>query len=340
MENSNKSDLSITDFDCSDSDKDQNEQLSIERLQELNDDLTKENAELRSQFEEAVSISSKMQELHAKNSTLSIQLRDALSEKDDLSHRLEIAIQTNKELTSHLSQEKNKASSQYANDQTLLNSEIERIQKTSNAQIEKILQELNEVKAAYDQSKVDMRMVVSRVDRLLLSAERRFGQSFSNFDDFISFIEKPAQLDEPAPKIISKVQSAPSSPISQENLSNIEKRFKSMKNKVKAANNARYLAEEEIANLSQQIEKLQISSKKEIALLESKLAQANETAISYRTDAERTISSLNSKIDNLKSELHLLNHLRLQIIFPLFLKVVQKRKKINFSKRKRTLACD
>ena len=60
MENSNKSDLSITDFDCSDSDKDQNEQLSIERLQELNDDLTKENAELRSQFEEAVSISSKV----------------------------------------------------------------------------------------------------------------------------------------------------------------------------------------------------------------------------------------------------------------------------------------
>ena len=80
-----------TSADFSESDSRRN--MKNLRINELYDELMKENQLLRAQFEEAVNITAQMEDLHKQNSTLLGQVRDLKAEKDDLNQRLEILIQ-------------------------------------------------------------------------------------------------------------------------------------------------------------------------------------------------------------------------------------------------------
>ena len=67
------------------------------RINVLYDELMKENQLLRAQFEEAVSLTTQMEELHKQNSSLLSQVNQLKAEKVDLLHRLDILVQKDKE---------------------------------------------------------------------------------------------------------------------------------------------------------------------------------------------------------------------------------------------------
>jgi cell shape-determining protein MreC len=66
------------------------EEGSNRHLKERYEQLQREYATLKLQFDEAVHISGRLEELHTENAKLSLQLRAVQSEKEDYAHRLNL----------------------------------------------------------------------------------------------------------------------------------------------------------------------------------------------------------------------------------------------------------
>ena len=143
--------------------------LKKQQLKELNNELIKENALLRSQFEEAVEITSQFQELHRENQTLVAQNSAIQQEKEDLDHRLEISLATNRELTKRLSDEKKNRSQQNDTNINAMNNEIERVREQSKAQLDSVLEELEKLKAVHEKDVLQQKTIVGRIDLTLQS---------------------------------------------------------------------------------------------------------------------------------------------------------------------------
>jgi hypothetical protein len=76
------------------------------QLQSACDALLQENAVLRSQFERALPLQDQWEQTKAENKRLAFQLTELKSERENLVRRLDISLQTNRELTARLSEEK------------------------------------------------------------------------------------------------------------------------------------------------------------------------------------------------------------------------------------------
>ena len=76
------------------------------QLQSLNDQLQKENSKLRAQFTEAVRIAGSVDNIHNQNLNLSNEIRQIRSDKEDLEKRLQIALNSNEELNTKISEQK------------------------------------------------------------------------------------------------------------------------------------------------------------------------------------------------------------------------------------------
>ena len=95
------------------------------QLKEQIDELMKENTVLRSQFEDAIKITKQLESVHDQNRDLLQQNRQLKSERDDLEHRLEISLETIKEMNNKLKDEKRSCTSIRGTDLNSMNKEIE-----------------------------------------------------------------------------------------------------------------------------------------------------------------------------------------------------------------------
>ena len=161
------------------------------RINVLYDELMKENQLLRAQFEEAVSLTTQMEELHKQNSSLLSQVNQLKAEKVDLLHRLDILVQKDKEAALKLQSEKQSSSSLRGCDLTSMTKEIEKVKQQSKAQLDDMYAQLERTEQARERESVEKRLLISKLDRIIQDASRFFEVSFQSVDEVIESLNGP-----------------------------------------------------------------------------------------------------------------------------------------------------
>jgi chromosome segregation ATPase len=188
--------------------------LGPDQLRDVISDLQKENAELRSQFNQAVAFQTQIQPLHEKGQKLTEDLREAKKERDDLVHRLEIAMEGNQDLTKQLQEERRRSSAQSEVTTVSKVAEIEKLRLQHNREVQSLEAEVQSLRNEKERLATQQKLSNGRVDRLLVSAERHFHQSIQSIDSLIDVLESsegnqvteivqtiPVQYEKPTRKV-------------------------------------------------------------------------------------------------------------------------------------------
>ena len=166
------------------------EQKNI-KLQQENESLMKEQAILRAQFESAVGLTKKMEELHAKNTKLAAEARTLQSEKEQLERRLEISLRANQDLTAQIANEKQSALQRQAQEQTQREEVIVNTRKQFETEMEKVTQELRQSESDREKSALKLRQIESKIQHLIQNAEQYFETKFENIDALNKLLSVP-----------------------------------------------------------------------------------------------------------------------------------------------------
>ncbi|KAK8895785.1 hypothetical protein M9Y10_013670 [Tritrichomonas musculus] len=278
--------------------------MKKQQLKELNNELIKENSLLRSQFEEAVEITAQFQDLHQKNQQLLLQIGQLQAEKEDLDHRLEISLATNRELTKRLTDEKKNHTQQNDTNINAMNNEIEKVRDQAKAQLDSVLEELEKVKSIHEKDVLQQKTIVGRLDRVLQSGERYFNKKLSTVDDLILLFEKPQiqngkiQTSDP----VSSAQ-APISFASNVNNDALEKKVKHLKSKLRATSHEKDDLEAQLSKLQREASELRNEYSSQIADLQRKVSSINSDKVNLEEQSAAKISSLERQVDQLNKDL-------------------------------------
>ena len=270
------------------------------QLKECNDELLKENTVLKSQFEDAIKITKQLEDLHAQNRDLLATVRTLRSEKDDLEHRLEISLQSCKEMQAKLNEEKRSCSSIRGTDLSTMNKEIEKIKQQSKAQLDSIYDQLEKSKQAIERESVEKRLLASKLDHILEDSQRYFSTNFANIDDFMGFLATPPVAQEPQVPVPSVpvargLVQPPSDP-------KLEKKVKHLKGKLKQAVSQNQSLEDTIKRIQQDAKSEAASLRTKIKTLESQLHNSGESKASVENQLNYQIQALQQKNNGLQKK--------------------------------------
>ena len=161
------------------------------KLQEENASLLKETNILRAQFESAVNLTRKMDEIHAKNMKLAADARSLQSEKADVERRLEISLRTNQEITGQLAAEKKSALHRQTQQQAENEAELSRYKREFEAETEKLKGQLKKSEDDKEHCELRLKQIESKVNHLLQNAKLYFDTSFDGIDSLVELLLKP-----------------------------------------------------------------------------------------------------------------------------------------------------
>lgn len=273
------------------------------QLQEQNEQLVKENASLQAQYEQAISLTSQIEELHQKNRQLSADLRQSNSENENLIKRLDISQKLNEDLKQKLETEKQTAQAVRNADLISSQKELQKVKAQSKAQLNEIYEKMDKIKQTKEQNDMVLKMMNSKIEKILESAAHFFETKFDSSDDLISFFTQVQTAPTQQP-VVPITQSVPL--ITNNNTqdqASLEKKLKHERSKVKTLKQDKSHLESSVSRLQKEIHEMKLHHEKEVAQLTQKAKEAEENQALADAQKNHTISSLQSKIDSLTSKL-------------------------------------
>ncbi|OHT00588.1 hypothetical protein TRFO_07931 [Tritrichomonas foetus] len=178
-------------------------QESNSLLRQKNEKLSLELASLRTQFNEATSISSQLEQIHQKNTKLASDLRNVTIERDELSHRLEINIQVIDELRASKEQDKREAEQRIQTDITEARETFEKTREELSKKLDKSQSDLKEAKKQLQTQQIENENLLTSIKNVVDAAQTYFIQPIKSLDQLASFLqshtinEKTATLPQP-----------------------------------------------------------------------------------------------------------------------------------------------
>ncbi|OHS93399.1 hypothetical protein TRFO_11810 [Tritrichomonas foetus] len=282
-------------------------------MREQNEELLKENTVLRSQFEDAIKITKQLESVHEQNRDLLQQVRTLKQERDDLEHRLDISLETIKEMNAKLNDEKRSCTSIRGTDLHSMNKEIEKVKLQSKAQLDAIYDQLEKSKQATERESVEKRLLASKLDHILEDAKRYFSTTFNNVDDFISFLSSPPTVQEVPAIVPASIQSISRSTGLQNCAKNdgaLERKLKHLKKQLKSSNESNLALEQQLKRCQSEFNGERSELRAQLRDLEGQVASLNdqkdqvENQLNYQVTAlNQKNALLNKKIDSLTDQL-------------------------------------
>lgn len=272
------------------------------RINELYDELMKENQLLRSQFEEAVNLTSQMEEMHKQNTALLNQVRDLKSERTDLLHRIEILVQKDKDNANKLEMEKQSSNSQRGCDLTSMNKEIEKIKLQSKEQIDAIYAQLDASEQAREKESVDKRLLMNKLDKVIGEASRFFETHLTTLDEVFEAFNGPKICisgtdNQSGLPVQVQIRNA----IQQRDAEN-QKKVHRLKAKIADGEKLRESLEDEMKKNQREAQFAAQQAKSEIADLNSQIANLKEEIDINQAHYQASSQKYQSQIDQLRSE--------------------------------------
>lgn len=291
-------------------------QLAVESqnilLKEQNAHLMKENSALRAQFEQALSITKQVDEVHQKNRQLKTTLRDYQSTIDNLKQRVEISSNTIEELNQKLADEKANSNTTRQQDQKVCQKEIQKIKDETQEQMDNIYSQIDKLKKLNDQKDLEQKMLRNKVDRCMENAQHFFQTRFQVFDDFITFLSQTQTFSQPEPQNeqhcnCQQEHIIPSPPIpldmGEQQIQKLTKRLKRAHLRTKDQQSKYEELEGVIIKMKKDQQDVMNKHQQEINALKKEFEQKEEDMYLQDADQKHTISQLNSKIDAMKNEI-------------------------------------
>jgi chromosome segregation ATPase len=260
------------------------------RLQVENAELKKQNKDLREQLGRALALSAQVEACQTKYQAVASELRELKSERDDMGHRLEILLQTNKELTKKLQEEQQSRNSQAALSASTLARELERLRAQAATEIEAAAAELEKVKQSYEKVSTQHKIVSGRVERLLQSAQRTVSAQLPSLDALIELFDSGRLGDRSVTALEQKASTVENA--------ELERRVRKLKAKVFRLRSEKKEADAATQDLQQELQATKLTARQHELEASAKAAQWQNEA----TDAARAAEQLKSKAEALRAE--------------------------------------
>ncbi|OHT15106.1 hypothetical protein TRFO_14461 [Tritrichomonas foetus] len=261
----------------------------------------KENQLLRAQFEEAVSLTSQMEDLHKQNSALLTQVNQLKAEKVDLIHRLDILVQKDKETESRLLNEKASSNNLRGSDLTSMTKEIEKIKAQSKAQLDDIYGQLQRSEQEREKESVEKRLLISKLDRIIGEASRFFENNLQSVDEVLEALNGPkvcVSTDLPSVQPIPvQVRNAV-----QAKEAEMHKKIHKLKVKLNESEKAKEALDDDLKKLQRESQHAQQQLRAENTELKTQIEKVHEEMTHNERHYEANMNRLTTQNESLKNE--------------------------------------
>lgn len=264
----------------------------ISNYQETISELKKQNLILKAQFDQAVTVAKKIDGVHEENFKLSNQVRSLQLENENLQCRLQILVHNNEELESQLSNFKSTFAQQVLQANSDKEIEVSKTKKLCNGKIDTLLIRVNKSEELKEQSLVEVKMLKSKIERMLQSANDYFKLKFEEIDNFIDFLNQTACTKQTNTDTEPVPQLEPVKPFKNKNE---KQKIKTLKSQVKK------LALE-INGLHDQLSQTESEHSKEVKKYQNEIQKLKEDLEMVQTENSETIRLLKSKNQHMKEQ--------------------------------------
>lgn len=270
------------------------------RLKEENVKLHKELQIMRAQFEQAIDVTKKMDNVHQKNQKLTKCIRLLQLENDELKKKIEITQHSNEEILDKLNQEKYNFSAQLQRENSIKEKEISKYKNNLEIEKEKLHTQIAELSEIVEQKELQNKLNQNKVDRLLHAANQFFYQEFPDIELLVNFLTTQPNI--PSKEI--QIVKPECNPISDEDaLCKLENKLKKSRNQIKNLNTIKEELESEISNLKHDILKKDNKLSEINQNIERDINQIQEEHLIKVTDLESQNQQLIAKVTSLKDEI-------------------------------------
>ena len=169
----------------------QDPQEELIHLREINKQLKEELKKVKNEFSQTVNVIPNMENLYNENNKLKKSLFDAQSKNDDLQKRLNIALQTNSELTSSKENAKANVIKEYENQITDLHVELSALKADNENMKSSYQKQLKNSESNMYNIQSENSVMQSQISKLMKAAEIKFTRKFENIPDLIKFMNQP-----------------------------------------------------------------------------------------------------------------------------------------------------
>jgi chromosome segregation ATPase len=252
------------------------------QLQDQFDHLRKENALLRAQFDEITTISSELDRLHSENSKLTAQVRTLKVEKEDLTHRLDISMQTSRELGDKLADQTRTFSEQLSADQSKLKQKVEATKVEQQQRLDAVSAQLAQLQADRDASAVAHAMLANKADQIVQAGQRFFRARIPDLDGLLTHLDQPPTADKPP--------DCPPPPPAK-TIRKLKAKIRGLRSDLTDAQAALQKSNRDLRDLSRQND-----------VLQSRLSSLSDEKSDLERRDRSLIASLERKIESLKSQ--------------------------------------
>lgn len=163
----------------------------VEKLKEQNESLSREKSTLQAQFESALNITKKMDEIHSENVRLAADTRNLQFEKDDIEKRLAIAIRAQEEMKDKLAEEKESYIQTRALETAEREAELAKIKQAHQDVIEKADTELKKLDDEKKKGELKLRSLENLIERVIQSASDYFEKPLKDINAVLAMFSEP-----------------------------------------------------------------------------------------------------------------------------------------------------
>ena len=264
------------------------------KLQEENASLIKETNILRAQFESAVSLTKKMDEMHAKNAKLAADARSLQSEKADIERRLEISLRTNEEIAGQLEAEKKCALQRHSQQQAEKEAEMSKSKRQFEIEIEKVKDQLKKSEDEKGQCELKLKQIESKVRHLLQNAEQFFESRFDDIDALVELLLKPN---------VALIEAERASARSEEQVQALTAKVKKQRSLLRDSKKCCEKLACEVKRLQREIADNSKQHENQVRKIEARHAEEDEERKTQAESDRRLINELQLKNESLSNEL-------------------------------------
>ena len=263
------------------------------QLRELNLQLSTELKNLQSQFNDAVSVFSKMDEVNKENADLKQKILKLNRENDDLQQRFKIMIASNNERKNNSNMSQTATDREHQDQIFELNSQIYELQNKLKLETERYNTKLkNNEDLLYD-TQTENSVIKNQLNKIFSLSHNFFHLKFNSVQDLIEFMMHPSPSPENTERTI---------PRTDENKSTDKKKLRALKEKLEKEKVRRKQLELEVIQLRQGAdlaESRQIGEKTDIE--EMKRKYSNEIR-KLKSDHQREIFNLTRQYNEPKKQ--------------------------------------
>ncbi|EAY01580.1 hypothetical protein TVAG_025780 [Trichomonas vaginalis G3] len=276
-------------------------------LEQKNSSLIHENTVLKAQFENAVSIGDRIDQVKVENESLHSRLRQAIQENNALRTRLDMLLKTSNENSQKFKAEKEKLIRQQMINEDENKTETSKFRKKLITEIKRASDEIEDLSKENELLNTNLKENEAKAQRVLEAFSFYLNRKVSTLDELIVLVENLSKQKSIERAEDDSVPTKDSNKLYQKD--EPSKEDAKMKKKIKCLCEKLKEKDTELKTLKTQTESLTKlakdgeSASHELALIKRKLDSAEEDKKLLSEDYEHQIKILNLKIENLKVEI-------------------------------------